>query len=662
MYSRLRITPIIGLLAAVVAIVALACAGDSATPTSEPTTAAPPTATSPAPVATAVPEATSPAPVGATATAVPEATSTAAPVPTTDITSLPWIERLMVSPGYKAEWGTPKTGGILQMGMPKNPGNIRFHTTTTTPGPHASNPYNGLLRFDPWVGLDSLITDMAKSWNMSDDGLTLTLELEEGILFQDNPYADDIPASYNGGLIRGDEFTCEDVKASVEFYVTPPAHETRMSYGPPRLGHMNSVTCPAGVLGYTAVMNFDMALSKTMTEVAEGHMAMMDKEYIEWMNELHPAFRDNNSPERFLWLAGYGAFVPVEFQPDIITKYLRNPTYWREGLPLLDGIDLLILKDGTTRFTALATGQVQYFGHGSYGMLPGQVAQAQRDFADKITVHTAQHNFGYGIQYNFSRSPWNIREVRQAIQLAVNRDDWLLFRESGSYAGVLLVGSLAPGTPYSFTEEELRTWPGMRQPKDADIEAANVLLDGVFGPGERFSSECNVNNTQNDIDMCLFFMDQMARSLEIDLQIEIHEWAVGASNSLAGLYDARAGSNGYTGTGDPDEDFFGSNYLPGATNPSTIRALQAMMDAEPVLYQQYMDMGVAQSTIMDVAERKAAVQEMEKLMFEELILETMLGWNNMFFATTPELRGYVLFKFQGSSIWSNYERLWLNFE
>ena len=50
---------------------------------------------------------------------------------------------------------------------------------------------------------------------MTEDGLTLTMQLQQGIMFFDEMAEGSIvPAEYNGGQILGDEFVCEDAVAT----------------------------------------------------------------------------------------------------------------------------------------------------------------------------------------------------------------------------------------------------------------------------------------------------------------------------------------------------------------------------------------------------------------------------------------------------------------
>ena len=133
-----RTKPIIAILAGLMLMVALACAGDSATPTS------PPTATSPAPTATSPASGpTATAPAGATATAVPDA-----------MTDLTWMEQYLQSPGYNPEWGAPIKGGTYIFGAQRDGTtfNLESQSCCYTHGCYAGLPSNSLFRIDAWTG------------------------------------------------------------------------------------------------------------------------------------------------------------------------------------------------------------------------------------------------------------------------------------------------------------------------------------------------------------------------------------------------------------------------------------------------------------------------------------------------------------------------------
>ena len=86
-----------------------------------------------------------------------------------------------------------------------------------------------------------------------------------------------------------------------------------------------------------------------------------------------------------------------------------------------------------------------------------------------------------------------------------------------------LAHTMPPGTFYAPTEEEIRTWPGYRQPKDEDVAEANRLMDEVFGAGNRPTAKClAVVTDQSDIDACLYVMDNLGKNLGMESQLGLH--------------------------------------------------------------------------------------------------------------------------------------------
>ena len=132
-----------------------------------------------------------------------------------------------------------------------------------------------------------------------------------------------------------------------------------------------------------------------------------------------------------------------------------------------------MIKDIGTRFTALATGKIHYMGEGSWSMTPGQAQQALRDFPDRIVINNQLNHWARTIVFG-AKFPWTDVRARKAVHLALDRDEWLAFYSIPGYEGMKLAHTMAPGTFYAPTEEEIRTWPGYRQPKDEDIAEAKT--------------------------------------------------------------------------------------------------------------------------------------------------------------------------------------------
>ena len=277
---RLRNTsivkPIIAVLATTMLAIALACASEEPEATSPPVTAPTPT--------------TSAAATPLTLDAQPTDT----PVPDVSMAELGWMDRYLQSPGYDSDWGQPVKGGTYIFGAQRDSNQFTPATQGCcyTHGCFRGLPWNSLFRIDPWTGdLTAIEGDLAESWDMSQDGKNLTIKLHEGVtFFHTIPDDSPLPAEYNGGLIAGDEFVCEDVVATYErMYIAPPAWETRISWARADLAHLESLSCPDGPRGTTVVMHFERPMAKTIGILAGRGAAIMDKDVVQWLYDFGDA-------------------------------------------------------------------------------------------------------------------------------------------------------------------------------------------------------------------------------------------------------------------------------------------------------------------------------------------------------------------------------------
>ena len=636
-----------GLAISILAVV-LACASED--PTAAPT-AVPPTATSPS---------------------MPGGEATATPVEVID-SETAWIDRYLKSPGYNPEWGDPVRGGTFIFGA--NRDDTRFNPSSQgccyIHGCFRGLPWNSLFRIDPWVGtLDTTEGDLVESWEMSDDGLSLTMQLREGVMFFDEasmPEESIVPAEFDGGRILGDEFVCEDAVATYERYVRPPEWETRIVIGKSDVGHLESLSCPDGPRGYTLVMHFEQSLAKTMGILAGRAATMLDKEYIAWLNDFGEredrSFGDTEVPDNFYAMHGTGAFVPVDINLSVHTIYDANPNYFREGLPLIDRYKNVVIKDLGTRFTALATGNIHFYGEGSYGFTSGQAEQALRDFDDTMEVNVQLNHWARAIRMSTTKPPFDNLMVRKAVHMALDREAWKDFRRVRVGDTVLEGTSTAfwvpPGTPWAIPDEKLLTMPGYRQPKDEDIAEANRLLDEVFGPGERPEITCMARSVNpSDTDGCLFVMDQLGKHLNWEVTAAFVEAAVSTERSNAGNFDIYCGSVVSTAIGDPD-DYLPWNLVEDLGFLSTTLQIQALKGLHPELMDWMETATLEQSRELDPAKRQQSVWEIQDRAINELMPITTLGWTNIFPSWRRDLKGfkgYDLYSYTKSAM---NERMWL---
>ena len=638
--------PIVALLAVTMLAVALACASEDATP--EPTSA--PATNTPAPTATTPGQMTLP---------------TATPVAETEM-DLAWMDRYLKSPGYDPAWGEPRTGGTFIFGS--NRDNTDF-SPSTIGGCYAHGcwnelAYNSLFRVDPWVGLGTFEGDLAESWEMSADGSILTIELHEGVTFYNNP---NLPAEV-AGKVNGDAFVCEDAVATFERMARPPEWEApRLTRTRAMFSHLGELNCPDGPRGLTFEMNFTEPRASTLSTLSRG-LAMLDKDWIEWLHSHEANIMREETPDNFTWQSGTGAFIPESINVSVSSEWVANPDYWRTGLPLLDRYENVVIKDPGTRFTALATNKVQFYGEGSYGFTSGQAEQALRDFPETIVVNPQMNMWARVIYFNAAGPPFNDWKAREAVHLAMDREEWRAFRQvrvgDAVLEGTRMAYSVPPGTYFAPSEEELMSWPGWRQPKDEDFALANQLLDEVFGPGERPTMECLAPTPQqSDIDACLFVMDQLGKNVDWEVTSDFMDSSAAYEKRDNNNFTLTLGSGTVsTATGDPD-DSYPNTFLKEFVSVSygAKASLEAMWEAQPENMQMLDDMIRGQSRELDPVKRRELFRTLEDFLRTEVhSYHDMLGWTNIFPSWRVEakgIKGYDLYSFTKGTMW---ERVWFS--
>src|SRR5712691_6938707 len=111
---------------------------------------------------------------------------------------------LWAAPSALAE-EKPRRGGMLRVALAGDPPSLDMHQEqtflVTIP---FSTVYNTLVVFDPH-GYPNIIGDLAKSWTVSDDKMSWTFTLHQGVTFHD-----------------GSGLTSADIKASWDKIIAPP--------------------------------------------------------------------------------------------------------------------------------------------------------------------------------------------------------------------------------------------------------------------------------------------------------------------------------------------------------------------------------------------------------------------------------------------------------
>ena len=286
------------------------------------------------------------------------------------------------------------TGGTLVISGPSDIASLDPITSSSFNTQYRlSGVYQRLITFDsgPDIGYTAQVLkpELATEWEISDDLLTYTFTLREGVTWHDvEP-------------VNGRPFTSADVKATFDS-ILAEGHQAAL------LENVTSVEAPDDT---TVVLTLSEPFAPLLNNMASHFMWILPAE----------AFEEGY--DRTNTVIGTGPFVMDEREVDVKTSYVRNPNYWDvdengNQLPYLDGIETLVINDTQQVIAAFKAGEIDIM---TNAMSPELRDQLMGDFPDAFYGEWIDAGMGQ-IGINMEREPFNDLRVRQAISLAIDRD------------------------------------------------------------------------------------------------------------------------------------------------------------------------------------------------------------------------------------------------
>ena len=412
----------------------------------------------------------------------------------------------------------PSRAEVLEIATDQSPVGLDPHVATSFATQLITGTiYEGLTAIDPDL---HVVPALAQSWTVSDDGRTYRFLLRPGVMF------------HNGRAL-----TPADVVASVARVRDPKTGSPYAS----RFGLVAAVEADG-----------DGAVRFTLAQPSAAFLAQLASLVIvppEAVAELgrHPV--------------GTGPFRFGEWVPDTYIALDRNAAYWEQGHPLLTGLKFDIVPEAATRQIGLQSG--------TYGMLPNVDAAGVAALQGQAGVTVLQtQDLAYSlIGLNTSRPPFDKAEVREAVNLAVDR---------GQIADAAYFGKAVPAGPLS---PALRDWalPTSAFPcYRSDPAQARKLLEDA---GLQLPVKVTLNvlgSLQQVVDVAQVVQAQMNKAgFEVSLNVQeqgrfIQDWRGGNFQAFASLN---------SGGPDPD-DYFGRTFATGgATNVFRVQRSDARQGA-----------------------------------------------------------------------------------
>jgi peptide/nickel transport system substrate-binding protein len=335
------------------------------------------------------------------------------------------VAALAAAPG---EEEAGKRGGTLTYVIPADaPPSFDGHREGTFATLHATAPfYSVLIRVNPENPSSTtdfvcdLCTEMPQP---TDGGKTYTFKIRDGVKFHD-----------------GSSLTAADVVKSWQMIIDPP--KGMLS---PRQSWYDMVETVEAPDPKTVVFRLKFATTAFLPALADPFTFIYKKEIL----DQDPRWYEKN-------ILGSGPFKFVEYETGQAIKGVRNPDYYRKGLPYLDGFTGIYADKQAVRVDAIRADRAAMEFR---GLPPATRDELVKALGDKLVVQESDWNCGSFVHINHQKKPFDDVRIRRALTLAIDR--WHGAPALSKIANVRTVGGIVfPGSPLAATKEELEQIAG----------------------------------------------------------------------------------------------------------------------------------------------------------------------------------------------------------
>ncbi len=310
--------------------------------------------------------------------------------------------------------------GVLRFGTVGDVDNLDPHTAgAVSTWLVLENVYERLLMLDEQQHLQPWL---AESYDVSDDGLTFTFHLRQGVQFH-----------------NGREMTADDVKSSFDRIMDPDVPAVAKA-------SFSTVESVNVLDTYTVELVLKRNLASILYALARLETAIVPIEEVEAQGG------------RLTQPVGTGPFEVTEVLTGQRIVLTKNENYWREGIPKLDAVHYIPVPDDDVRLVNLLTGELDVIQG-----VPAADADGLESRGDVTLVGQIGTNWTH-LSMNTQRAPFDDVRVRQAVRLAIDRGEILDLIRWGR--GLEAVTPLPPSNPFSV---EVDGW-------DTDLDRAKALL------------------------------------------------------------------------------------------------------------------------------------------------------------------------------------------
>jgi peptide/nickel transport system substrate-binding protein/oligopeptide transport system substrate-binding protein len=285
--------------------------------------------------------------------------------------------------------------------------------------------YSRLMDYEP--GTPNLVPSLAESFTVSPDGMTYTFKLRKGVKFS-----------------NGREVVASDVKYSIERAVDPKTQGPGAGFFGAIKGFEDVTGGKATTLSGietpdagTVIFNLSRPDATFLHVLAINFASVVPKEAVE-----EAAGDFGKKP------VGSGTFVLKNWTIGQQLVFEKNPNYYVKDMPHIDKFTVEVGQEPLVALLRLQKGEVDIAGD---GIPPAKFLEIKNSGdGAKMIVDGAQLHTGY-VTLNTKIKPFDNVKVRQALNMAINKDRITRILNGRATAANQPLPPLMPGYDKSFT-------------------------------------------------------------------------------------------------------------------------------------------------------------------------------------------------------------------
>jgi len=347
---------------------------------------------------------------------------------------------------------------------------------------------------------------LAEDWTVSDDQLTWTFDLRQGVTFHD-----------------GRAFTADDVVYSYDRIVDEELSNAWKFAAVTDVVALDDATVEITVSAPTPNLLSNLGGFKGMAIVSEENVTSGDIQ---------------TKP------VGTGPFsFEGQVGGDSITL-AANPDYWG-GSPELGGVEFSFISEPATALAALNSGEIDWT-----DVVPDQQV-GELEQSEDVELETSPSNDYWYLALNENKDPWSDVRVRQAIAYAIDRE------------------AIVQAVSYGTAEEnqlaipEDSVWHTEYDEYSTDLGEAQRLLDeaGFTGGTLDFLATSDYPETVTAAQIIAANLEPLG----IDVEIRQPDFSTWLDEQNSGNFDLLM--MGWLGNIDPDDFYYAQHHSAGGSNP-----------------------------------------------------------------------------------------------